>query len=1731
MTGGTILFTLDLSAPATVSGGTPELVLNDGGTATYDAAASVASDLVFNYTVQSGQSTDALSVSTLDLNGASIAGAGGNADLSNVAQNFPNLEVNALPSVTGIGVSATYTAGAAAAALDPGLKVTDPSSADLTGAIVQISSGVLAGDRLNFVDQNGIVGEVFIFNGATDELTLSGTASLADYQTALDSVTYSSTAADPTANGTDTSRTITWMVSDANGSSKLATSTIDVQLQPQPGPTLTVLTVSPYATADITTGQSITFTLRMSASVTVSGTPELILNDGGTAAYDAAASGGSDMVFDYTVQSGQSADVLAVSTIDLNGAGVIGAGGSANFPNAPFETFANLAVNVPQNINITWSNGTNGNWATSTDWSPIVIPGSTDNVIIEAGTVVINNGDNPFCKNLTLGSDATLTITQGSVLSISGGGDVNNAGVISVDQNSDLLANEDLTLTGGGSISLSGNSSVLSNGRATLTNYNNTISGAGAIDTFNFINGAGGLVEANVSGGALVLDPGNYSFVNDGEFVAHHGLLIVDIPVTGAGAATIEAAGTIDLRANDGQDVSFNGVGGVLDLGVPGEFSGIISGFVTGDTIVLTNDAYTSADQVSLGANNALTVAGANGPLASLQFNPSGSYSASDFSLVNAGGDVGIVNGSTAQSAPTLTALTASPDTGDITTGHSIAFTLDLSAPVTVSGGTPDLILNDGGTATYDAAASGTSDLVFDYTVQSGQSTDALAVSTLDLNGASITGAGGSADLSNVATSFPNLGINASTTISNSTTLLSDNFTQDSSLNANLFEINGPAATAALTNFDASPTATIIAPEITFSPTLGLGIGDPAGTYTQGGIQSTEAFSGPFTVTATGMATSIDGGPLQIAITSADGGSGIGIDAGQSANPQTTGFNYSLPSGPGTLWQTAGNLYATAPTLNVPYTFTISVGAAGEATVSVANNGTLLGSNTASVGTGPFYVVLSDGTGAYSSGSPNQAYWSNLQITGSNINTGISLSGEGNTVAYTAGGAAVAIDPNLGVSDATATDLVGASVVISHGFLSGDTLDFTNQNGISGSFDNTAGVLTLSGTASLADYQKALDSVSFGSSATDPTANGTDDSRTITWSVSDTSGSSIGATSTIDVNMNALVVGSATDTVLPTGAQINTNTALINSGGTMSLTGNAVNTRDGVTIDTSGLIDGYGVLWSDITNNGVLDPTGEELTVEGSITGTGTVSIGTSADVALMGAIGSGQTVAFLDGTGTLDLGDLTGFAGTIDNYQSGDLVRIDSLTITKSSVSIVHSEAIVSLYDGSTLVGTLDFSGAYTANNFNLSTSGKFSAITWSSGFSVTPPPGVFTGTVTPPPQSPELSGTIEVNGTAIEYPFGTLTIPNGGALDDGAINTTLKTPVIFSGNGTISAISGTTLALDGAITSGGTLALDGNVDMPDFSNGGTIYANGGADTIGALAKNIWVSAGPSAALTFLGHMGAATVFGQGGGLLEGGAGGDNVLVANGGATTVLGSTGGNDTLVGAAGTVMIAATPNDLVFAASNGGNDTVFGTASGTDTLVGGNAGAATLVGSTGNDEMWGGTGRDILFGGSGNETLGGGQGNTTVVAGTGASTLVGGSGDQEFVGATSGHATIFSGVGNTTLFSGGEALTAVLQNSGQAIDSIVLQSGDATIWGASGTNAGTDVYDVINGTAGGQNMIFGFKPGQDVVNLYGYSAGAAHIVANSGGTAMTLPDGTAIAFVGISSSQVAESLHYG
>jgi hypothetical protein len=119
---------------------------------------------------------------------------------------------------------------------------------------------------------------------------------------------------------------------------------------------------------------------------------------------------------------------------------------------------------------------------------------------------------------------------------------------------------------------------------------------------------------------------------------------------------------------------------------------------------------------------------------------------------------------------------------------------------------------------------------------------------------------------------------------------------------------------------------------------------------------------------------------------------------------------------------------------------------------------------------------------------------------------------------YTTASTALAITSALTLSDAddtSATPITGATVSISAGFSSSaDTLAFTNANGITGSYDATTGVLTLTGSASLADYQTALTSVTFSTT----TVTATLATRTISFTVTDsTSAVSNTESRTIDV--------------------------------------------------------------------------------------------------------------------------------------------------------------------------------------------------------------------------------------------------------------------------------------------------------------------------------------------------------------------------------------------------------------------------------------------------------------------------------------------------------------------------------------------------------------------------------------------------------------------------------------
>ncbi|MGZ2410604.1 VCBS repeat-containing protein, partial [Sphingomonas sp. F9_3S_D5_B_2] len=138
---------------------------------------------------------------------------------------------------------------------------------------------------------------------------------------------------------------------------------------------------------------------------------------------------------------------------------------------------------------------------------------------------------------------------------------------------------------------------------------------------------------------------------------------------------------------------------------------------------------------------------------------------------------------------------------------------------------------------------------------------------------------------------------------------------------------------------------------------------------------------------------------------------------------------------------------------------------------------------------------------------------------------------------YTTGGSAVAIDSSIPISDLDNTQLQGATVQITGGRQSGDVLNFTNQSGITGTYNGATGLLTLSGNATLANYQAALQSITFSSTSTSTAQ------RTVSFQATDTGGAASAAdTATVDVvggdTTPPTVTLTATPANAPTGSVV-----------------------------------------------------------------------------------------------------------------------------------------------------------------------------------------------------------------------------------------------------------------------------------------------------------------------------------------------------------------------------------------------------------------------------------------------------------------------------------------------------------------------------------------------------------------------------------------------------------------
>ena len=208
--------------------------LNTGGTLTDS----------FNYTVKDPGNLTDTAVLTITINGANDA---------------PVVSVNG---------AATYAFGASpgpAVTIDSTIPVTDVDSANLSTAVIQITTNRQTGDTLNFTTQNGITGT---YVSATGTLTLSGTATVAQYQVALESITFSSTS-------TSTStRTVSFQATDSGGAtSAAATASVSAVLDTV-APTVTA-TTSP--SIGNTVGSVGTVTFQFSETVTGFTASDIIL--------------------------------------------------------------------------------------------------------------------------------------------------------------------------------------------------------------------------------------------------------------------------------------------------------------------------------------------------------------------------------------------------------------------------------------------------------------------------------------------------------------------------------------------------------------------------------------------------------------------------------------------------------------------------------------------------------------------------------------------------------------------------------------------------------------------------------------------------------------------------------------------------------------------------------------------------------------------------------------------------------------------------------------------------------------------------------------------------------------------------------------------------------------------------------------------------------------------------------------------------------------------------------------------------------------------------------------------------------------------------------------------------------------------------------------------------------------------------------------------------------------
>ena len=213
------------------------------------------------------------------------------------------------------------------------------------------------------------------------------------------------------------------------------------------------------------------------------------------------------------------------------------------------------------------------------------------------------------------------------------------------------------------------------------------------------------------------------------------------------------------------------------------------------------------------------------------------------------------------------------------------------------------------------------------------------------------------------------------------------------------------------------------------------------------------------------------------------------VDAGASALQVTL----TVTNGVLTLGGTAGLSFTGGANGSAAMTFTGTISA-----INTALNGLVFAPAANFNGAAVLSLVSNDQGNTGSGGALSDS--DSVGITVGAVNDAPAVTTTGTTLAFTENGAATAVDANLSVSDIDSVNLNSATVSIAAGYASGeDTLAFTNQAGITGSWNVATGVLTLTGNASVAQYQTALRSITYLNSSDSPSTV----TRTVAFVVND----------------------------------------------------------------------------------------------------------------------------------------------------------------------------------------------------------------------------------------------------------------------------------------------------------------------------------------------------------------------------------------------------------------------------------------------------------------------------------------------------------------------------------------------------------------------------------------------------------------------------------------------------